>query len=558
MASPSRGPARRHGVVPLLVALLVALLVPSAAAGQRPATPPGPTIDLQILDVSDWHGQLDPAGGVGGAAVLAAYFAADRERNPNTITLTAGDDFGASPPLSGFFEERPAVLAERMMGIQVGTFGNHNFDRGIAHLQAMIDLAGSTDPAVPGHPYRYVSANLANRDENLSGVEDVAIFQFRGVRVAVIGITNEEAPSLVFPGSFGTIEVTDSVAAANRAREAAKRQGASVFIVIVHKGVTNFDPDGNPQGPLIDFAKALHGFHAIIGDHTDVQWQGVINGQLVFENRSKGLTYSRTTLTVHRGTGRLLDWDHEFVTPTAAAVTPDPAIPAMLEPFRADLAAAFDRKIGVATDVFVRGGNIERRQEVAIGDLIADGMRLRYGTQLALMNGGGIRAPLPSSYTPLDPTLDRSAPPPFDLVVGDVFTVLPFGNILVTRTVTGAQLWAALENGVSRVAADGTAADGRFPQISGFRFVYDSRDPAGSRVKSVELTDGTPILPDGTTYTLALPNFVNAGGDGYTMFADGQGVTRDLDAQVLLDYIESLGTITPTTDGRIVNLATAP
>ncbi|GIW20284.1 MAG: hypothetical protein KatS3mg065_0580 [Chloroflexota bacterium] len=422
----------------------------------------------------------------------------------------------------------------------------------------MIDLAGSTDPAVPGQPYRYVSANLASRDENLSGVEDFAIVQFRGLRVAVIGITNEEAPSLVFPGSFGTIEVTDSVAAANRAREAAKKQGASVFIVIVHKGVTNFDADGNPQGPLIDFAAALHGFHAIIGDHTDVQWQGVINGQLVFENRSKGLTYSRTTLTVHRGTGRLLDWTHEFVTPTAAAVTPDPAILAMLEPFRADLAAAFDRKIGVATNVFVRGGNIERRQEVAIGDLIADGTRLRYGTQLALMSDGGIRAPLPSSYTPLDPTLDRSAPPPFDLVVGDVFTVLPFGNIVVTRTVTGAQLWAALENGVSRVAADGTAADGRFPQISGFRFVYDSRDPVGSRVKSVELTDGTPILPDGTTYTLALPNFVNAGGDGYTMFADGQGVTRDLDAQVLLDYIESLGTITPTTDGRIVNLATAP
>lgn len=558
MATTSFQPRCGRGLASFVVALLVALLLPSAAVGRLPTTPPGPTVDLQILDVSDWHGQLDPIGGVGGGAVLSAYFAADRARNPNTITLTAGDDFGASPPLASFFDERPAVLAERMMGIQVGTFGNHNFDRGIAHLQEMIDLAGSTDPAVPGRPYRYVSANLAHRDENLSGVEDFAIFQFRGLRVAVIGITNEEAPSLVFPGSFGTIEVTDSVAAANRAREAARRQGASVFIVITHKGVTHFDADGNPQGPLIDFANAVSGFHAIIGDHTDVQWHGTVNGQLVFENRSKGVTYSRTTLTVHRGTGQLLGWNHEFVSPVAAGVTPEPDVLAMLAPFRTDLAAAFDRKIGVATDVFVRGGNIERRQEVAIGNLVADGMRLRYGTQLALMNGGGIRAPLPSGYVPLDPTLDRSAPPPFDLVVGDVFTVLPFGNIVVTRSVTGAQLWAALENGVSRVAADGTAADGRFPQVSGFRFVYDSRDPAGSRVKSVALDDGTPILPDGTTYTLALPNFVNAGGDGYTMFADGQGVTRDLDAQVLLEYIESLGTITPTTEGRIVNLATAP
>jgi 5'-nucleotidase len=190
--------------------------------------------------------------------------------------------------------------------------------------------------------------------------------------------------------------------------------------------------------------------------------------------------------------------------------------------------------------------------EVAIGDLLADAYRIRYGTQLALQNGGGIRAPLPSSYLPADTGLRRTSPgyaagPPYDLVGGDAYAVLPFGNVVVTRTVTGAQLWAALENGVSMMPG----AAGRFPQISGFRFTYSLGQPPGSRVVSVTLDDNTPILPDNTTYTLATLDFVNSGGDGYTVFADGNGTTRDLAASVLLDHIQSVGTITPTTSGRI-------
>jgi 2',3'-cyclic-nucleotide 2'-phosphodiesterase (5'-nucleotidase family) len=159
------------------------------------------------------------------------------------------------------------------------------------------------------------------------------------------------------------------------------------------------------------------------------------------------------------------------------------------------------------------------------------------------------------------------------VVLGDVYTVLPFNNAITTRTVTGDQLWAMLENGVSKIDAAGNGADGRFPQISGFRFTFDfgnatgctgtQTPPAGqpvtwecgtpSRVIAVELTDGTDILPDATTYTIALPNFVNFGGDGYTMLADGLGTTLDLDAAVMREYMEVFlgGTFTPVTDGRI-------
>ena len=236
-------------------------------------------------------------------------------------------------------------------------------------------------------------------------------------------------------------------------------------------------------------------------------------------------------------------------------MVPDQAIVDLLAPLRVQLAAAFDGKIGVATGVFPRGGNVERGQEVAIGDLTADSMRETYGTQLALTNAGGIRSSLPSSYVPLAAGVNRTTAP-FDLVVGDAFTILPFGNVVVTRNVTGSQLWAALENGVSQInPATCLGADGRFPQISGFRFSFSCTGPAGARVQSVTLNDGTPIPNDpAVSYTLATNDFVNGGGDFYAMFKDGQGVSRDVMANVFLQYLQAKGTVSPVTDGRITKL----
>jgi 5'-nucleotidase len=531
---------RRVRVFAALLATVV-LLVPATTLGAAQPTP----VTFQILNVSDWHGNVLPVGGVGGAAAIKAYWDADRAAHP-TLTLTAGDDVGASPPLSAFFEDAPAIKAQRMMGIQVGTLGNHNFDYGLARLQAHVDLAGApTSMDAPGSPYVYVSANLKNRDQNVTGVKDFEIFDIGGIKVGVVGITNPEAPGLVDPGAFGTIEVTNPYSAANKARAAAKRAGAQVVIAITHMGVTGF-VDGQPVGPLVDFANNVGGFAAIFGDHTDVQYSGVINNQLVLENRSFGVTYAKTLFTVNPRTGKVLERSAQFVTPTASLVTPDPAILGMLAPYQTALSAQLDGVIGTGTALYARGGNIERRQEVPLGNLIADGMRWKYGTQLGFMNGGGIRQTLPAgNYSPADTSLRRLASPyvvgpPYDIVLGDVYAILPFANVVVTRTVTGSQLWAALENGVSQLSScNGTGGDGRFPQISGFKFTLNFNNPAGSRVTSVQLEDGTPIPADSTTYTMALPNFLNSGGDSYSMFADGQGVTRDLDANVMKDYMES-------------------
>lgn len=337
------------------------------------------------------------------------------------------------------------------------------------------------------------------------------------------------------------------MAAATSARAMAKAEGAQVFVVIAHLGVTNTDPATRvASGPLIDFAKSVTGFDVIFGDYTNEQYSATINGALVVENPSKGASYAKVNMTFDPFTGRVTGQTNTFVELVTTGVTPDPAVEQVLTGDRTQLAQQLDRKIGVATDVFPRSSNIERLREVALGDLIADAFRVRYGTQLAIQNGGSIRSALPSGYTPQDKTLRRPAPgyqpgPPYDLGADDVYSVLPFGNTVVTRTVTGTQLYAALENSVSALPG----ASGRFLQVSGFSFTYDVSRRVGSRIVSVTPDSGAPILKDTTSYTLALSDFINAGGDEYTVFAHGQGVSREPDAQVVLEYIQQLGTVTP-------------
>ncbi len=536
----------------VLLAIVPALLGASSSKKREPVT-------LQFISVSDWHAQLDPLSGVGGAAVLSTYFKNERAANPNTLVLTAGDAYGASPPLSNFFDEVPAVLAMRLMGFDADTFGNHNFDRGVSHLQQMINLANAPAGSQPGKPFQYVSANLQNRDDNLSGVQDFAIFDVGGVKVGVIGITNPEAPTLVFPGSFGTMVPTDPIPAANKARAAAQAAGAKVTVALIHAGITGFDPvTGLAFGPLIDFANNVGGFDVIIGDHTDFQYSGIHNNALVVENRSRGLTYARTTLTVDPENGRVISRSVDFVIPTAAAVTPDPAVVAMLLPFRNALAPIFNTVIGSSTVFIPRadacGRGDGRLCESLVGNITTDSMRMTYGTDFAITNAGGLRANLtcPTVDNPTD-FCPPYTPPPFPITRGQVLTVLPFGNVVVTMSVNGAELKTMLENGVSAMPG----ANGRFPQVSGLCFTYDVSAAPGSRVMSAvrqagdgSCTGAAVDLTAGTTYSLATNDFMANGGDGYPNFI-GRATTRDIMDQVLASFVSANSPVSPAIQGRI-------
>lgn len=526
---------------------------------------------MQLLSISDWHAQFDPFsatisdGGttnVSGAGVLAAYFAAERTSQPNTIVVTGGDAWGGSPALASFFNEEPAVIALGLMGVQVDTFGNHNFDRGVPHLQQMVYLARDA-----GNP-TFVSSNLNNLSGNLAAVATpFHIVELDGVKIGFVGITNEDAPSLVFPGRFGNITVAAAASSANSAITAAKAAGAKAVIVLVHMGATLRQSDGGFRGPLLDFASQVNGAALIAGDHTDILVNTVVNGTPVVENLSKGRTYARVRFFVDRVTGQVSGTTVQMVDAISAPATPPSdggtsalgasataayrAVEAMLAPYRAQLKAQMDTKIAVATEEFVHTTTLVRTRELPVGDLVADALRSRYGTDIALVNSGGIRSGLPSSYPPSDPTLRRKtndAGAPYDIVVGDAYEVLRFQNLTTTRTVTGAQIWQALEHGVSLAPT----SSGRFPQISGLKFTYRVTD-AGTRVQTVELADGGAV-PNNTTssFTMATLDFVNAGGDGYTMFADGMGTSLDNSAEVLTNHIRDAGVLTPTDAGRIV------
>ncbi len=577
-------------VLAMLAATLVVATIPAQAHDDEDDAPDKVTTELQFLSVSDWHGQIDPLfvygqGTFGGAAELSTYFQQERANNPNTLTLTAGDSFGASLPLSSFFDEVPAVETMNLMGFDVDALGNHNFDKGIDHLQQMIDIAA----------FPYVSANLQNVDDNLDGVEPYQIFEMDGVKVAVIGITNPDAPSLVFPGSFGTIVITDPVAAVKEAQEAAEDEGAQVFIVIAHMGITSFDAAGNPVGPLVDLANGVEDIDAIFGDHTGVEFAGEINGIPVIENRSKGRTYARVTMEVEKeykgdedhdedkkddkdehekGKKGKKDGDHdddemeidvdvesvtiEFVEPVSGAVTPDPAIVSYLAPLRAELDTLLGQVVGTSNVFIPRtdscGVGNGRTCESLVGDVVTDAMRTTYGTDFAITNSGGLRASLtcPETDDPNDfcPPQDGA---PFDITAGQVLTVLPFGNVVVTVDLTGAEVKAYLENGVSAMPG----VSGRFAQVSGLCVTYDIDAAPGSRITGAvrQAADGTctgaPVdLTAAATYSVALNDFMASGGDGYPVVID-RASSRDFMDAVVSAYVTSLGTIDPTIQGRI-------
>ena len=527
---------------------------------------------VQVLQLSDLHGAIE-VGGSFGAALLASNWAADRTANVATVAVSSGDNIGAAPPISTEFEELPTIEALNLAKLDVSVFGNHEHDRNIDHVNKII---GASD-------FQWVVSNYNEGalDALKSGTKQAknyTIIQRGGVKIGVVGSNTPETIEQVFPGNLDykdasgakkTITINPGVVGINQAIVEAKAAGADIVIAVIHQGWLE-NADGVAKGLFNSLASQIKGAAAIYGGHSHQTFATVIPGSprvaptVLGQVRNAGVEYTRTQICMRSGkvVGQSIQHVLKAAAPTintgvvSTVTTQDTTAAAMVKKYKDQLSAKLDVKIGQVSGVFPRGGSpaVERSGETPMGNYMADLLRAKYKTDFAIQNGGGIRDTFPAkTYIPANTALVRTGSGPLDVTLGDAFTVFPFGNQVATTVVTGENLWKALENGVG----GNYPGDGRFPQISGFKFSFDASKPIGSRIVSVTKPDGTAIAKDSTEYTLTTLDFLIYGGDGYVnVFSPSKAKVQG----ALLDvFVESLkadmaaGKVTqvPAADGRI-------
>lgn len=521
---------------------------------------------VQVLQLSDLHGAIEASLSNIGAAVLAGAFANDRKNAAATVTVSSGDNIGAAPPISTEFEEIPTIESMNLMKFDASTFGNHEHDRNLAHVQKII---GASD-------FQWVSSNygvssLAVLKSGTKAAKSYIIVERGGVKIGIVGSNTETTIEQIFPGNLDytdaagvkrTIEIQAGVTGINAAIVAAKQAGADLVVAVIHQGWSE-NVGGIASGVLNEMALQIKGAAAIYGGHSHQTFSAFVPGKqkiygtLIGQVVNSGQEYTRSQICINTDTDKVIGSSIEIIKKAAVAtVTADVDTAALVKKYKDQMTGKLDVKIGSVSGIFPRGGvpPVERSGENPMGNYIADLLRAKYKTDFALTNGGGIRDTFPSKgYVPVDTKLVRTGTGALDVTLGDALTVYPFGNQVATTIVTGENLWKALENGVG----GNYPGDGRFPQISGFKFTFDPTKVVGSRIVSVTKNDGSAIAKDQTVYTLTTLDFIIYGGDGYlNVFSPSKarvmGALLDVFADALkADLAAGKVTQVPALDGRV-------
>ncbi|ASY25669.1 5'-nucleotidase / UDP-sugar diphosphatase [Candidatus Planktophila lacus] len=529
--------------------------------------------NVQLLQLSDLHGAIE-VGNSFGTALLASNWDADRKASAATVALSSGDNIGAAPPISTEFEEMSTIESLNLIKLDVSAFGNHEHDRNLEHVQKVIGAS----------TFQWVTANYG--DESLkvlkSGTKEAkayTIIERGGVKIGVVGANTPETIEQVFPGNLDykdsagakkTIQIEPGVAGINKAVAEARAAGAEVVAVLIHQGWTE-NSDGVAKGLYNNLAAEIKGADAIYGGHSHQTFSTLIPSTarnatpvLLGQTRNAGVEYTRSQICLKAGkvVGSSLQHVLKAAAPTintgvvSTVTTQDTAGAALVKKYKDQLTGKLDVKIGQVSAVFPRGGTpaVERSGENPMGNYIADLLRAKYKTDIAITNGGGIRDTFPAkTYIPANTALVRTGSGPLDVTLGDALTVYPFGNQVATTVVTGTNLWKALENGVG----GNYPADGRFPQVSGIKFSFDSSKPVGSRIVEVTKLDGTAIAKDSKEYTLTTLDFIIYGGDGYLeVFSPAKAKVYGALLDVFVDALKAdmaAGKVTqlPVLDGRV-------
>ncbi len=472
------------------------------------------TVNITILGVGDIYNFADK-NGQGGVARLNAVALAEREANPNFLYVFDGDMLSPSI-LSGFDHGQNMIDLTNQVPFDIAVPGNHEFDFGVDNFIEKMAVSA----------YPWAAVNITNADgSTVVGMSGTMMKEFEGVKVALVPIAQDTTPGVTSSGDLvfgGTVEM--GVAAANAARE----DGADLVIGVVQTDMSN------------DRLLIRSGAFDVIISGDDHSYGTSYDGRTAYvETSIDGRFLSPIDLEVTIGEKRgkrHISWTPNFRFINTADVTPDPDTQAMVEEFATQLDESLNVEIGATTGPLDSRRNSVRGQETAIGNLVADAMRWATGADVAMANGGGIRA-------------DREYEAGTMLTRRDILTELPFGNVTVMTEITGQQILDAMENGVSKVE-DGS---GRFPQVSGMSFIYDPSAPAGSRI--VKLMIGDEEVDVNKLYTFATNNYAMGGGDGYGMLGGGRMIidtgNGNLMANDVINYIIEQGGVHNTVEGRI-------
>jgi len=471
---------------------------------------------LKIVHVNDLD-RMEGTGETGGVARLATVLSNIRAEGGTVLATSAGDSI--SPSLLSSFDEGAHMIALlNMAGIDAMALGNHEFDFGPDVLRTRISEANFT----------MLSNNAFEPDGTLvDGVSDNMMIEVGDHTVGLFGLTTDGTAVKSSPGDItfqNPVDVAASTAAALRAA------GADVVIALAHTD--------RPED--IELLDAGDVDILLSGDDHDlfVRYDGNV---AMVESSSQASLVTVVTLDIETVEGRRgpqVEWSPAFEVINTAGVDPDPAVAEEVAKYEAFLSAELDIEIGETPVLLDTRRTTVRSGESAFGNLTVDAMRVETGADVAITNGGGIRG-------------DTTYQPGTVITRRDILTELPFGNKTVLLEVSGTDILAALENGVSAVEDGG----GRFPHVSGMTFSFDPSKPAGERVSEV-MVAGAP-LDEGATYLLATNDFMGKGGDGYAMFAGKPSVIEanaaELMAAQVIRAFETGGAV-PALDGRVTQL----
>jgi 5'-nucleotidase len=387
---------RRHllpGAAAFAGAALVALLGLRAGADQQPPPPLAGTVELQLLGVNDFHGHLEPPQpDMGGAAWLGAHLArAARSHPERTITVHAGDMVGASPLLSSYFHDEPAIEATNMMRFDVGTVGNHEFDEGGAEMLRLIRGGQRTDgpraftssPDWQGARYPYIAANTVERDSGELLLPPYEVVERAGVRVGFVGVTTEDTQRWLLPEHRRPYRFTDISDAVNRWVPELRSRGIEAIVVLAHSGA--FQKGAEAVGEIVDEAVEMDdAVDVVVAGHTHSPLNLTVDGKLVVEAESYGTQYDRVTITIDRTTDDVVAKSAVLAPTTHAGVAPDPALARLVQGYAERVAPLGDRVVGKLEHEVDSDG---------LGQLVADAQRAFAGADVAFVNPGNTRRP---------------------------------------------------------------------------------------------------------------------------------------------------------------------